>query len=189
MTRVTVLRLGYGALGVTLLALAVGQVAGALIPAGLAVALVAGFLLAFSDDDLPKWAGITLLAYLLVSVLTFVAASPITIRGGARLYVPAMADESLQYYLFLASPLLLTATGLAAAWERERPARFLLAGALAGFVVVAGLTLSLAPNGSTSAAVSTAQQQGNLLEVLYALSAIAGASGALWSASRPEEYA
>lgn len=197
MTRLGALRLGYGAIGAAFAALAASTFVAPLLFLGLLLALAGGFLLAFSDDDVPKWAGLALLAYFLVALLAFLAATPITIDRGDGYFVnaapPDLANKVTEY-LVLFSPLMLGATAVAAAWEREHPPRFLLMGAVAGFVIVAALSLVLLPKvvdpsdpEGVSSAVAAARQQGALLSTLFAVSAAAGAAGALWAATRPEE--
>lgn len=193
MTRVAVLRAGYASFALAFGALAASALAGSLVLAALAIALLGALLLLFSDDDLPKWAGIVLLAYFGLIMASFLLATPITVRRGGSFGIeppnPALATNVL-YYLGLASPLMLAGTALAAAWERERPARLLLLGAVGGLVVVAILTVTVTPSGADAAAVArAAASQGNLLQLLFGLSAVAGAGGALWSAARPEEFA
>ena len=190
MTRSGVLRAGYVALGLAFLALAGASVAGSLLIPGLLLAFAGAIVLLFSQDDLPKWAGITLLAYYALLVLAFLAATPITIRkGGAFGFEPLAPDlaADVEYYLGLVFPLMLTATSLAAAWERERPVRYLLLAAALGFVLVAILTVVQRPGGATSTDVARAAAQGSLLAALIGLSALAGAAGTFWSAARPEE--
>lgn len=186
------LRAGYACFALAFAALAASAVAGSLLLAGLALAAVAAILLLFSDDDLPKWAGVALVAYFLLIGLAFVLATPITIRRGGNFGIeppnPQLASTVL-YYLGLGSPLMLAGTALASAWERELPPRLLLMGGLGGFVLVAFLTVALAPAGTDASAVARAAAQGNLLRVLFALSALAATLGAAWGAARPEEFA
>jgi hypothetical protein len=194
MVRPAVLRAGYAALGLAFLALAVSSYAGALLFAGLGLALLASILLAFSRDDLPKWAGLTLLAYFVVTAVAFAAAQSVTVRLGAERshYEPLSPGlgQRVFEYLSVFSPFVLVACSLAGTWERERPARFLALGAAAGFVAVAVLTLILTPRGTTvTALAASGSAQAGLLRGLSALSALAGAAGAAWSAARPEEYA
>jgi len=187
-TRVQVLRAGYAALGLAFLALAWSP----LLLAGLVIAFAGSILLLFSDDDMPKWSGLVLLLYYALLILSFLFSAPITFRGGG-FYLdplqPALASL-VQYYLGLAFPLILAATALTAAWERERGARFLLLGAALGFVLVAILTIALRPTGEKAEQLAqSARQQGALVTILVALAALAGAAGAFWGAARPEEYA
>lgn len=202
MTRLGVLRLGYGAIGASFAALALSTFVGALLFLGLALAFVGGVLLAFSDDDLPKWAGIALLGYFLFCVVAFLAATPITIDRGDGYFVnkapPELANKVMEY-LVLLSPLMLGATAAAAAWEREHAPRLLLFGAVAGFVVVAILSLLLVPEVAAgnaeevaeevANAASSARAQGDMLRTLFSVSAAAGAAGAIWAAGRPDEVA
>ena len=193
MTRLVVLRSGYAALGLAFLALAAGFVVDSLVILGLAIALVGGFLLAFSDDDLPKWAGIALVAYFLVTVLAFFAATGITVNVGGESYFwndsPIDSAAQITTWIFLVSPLMLGAAAIVASWERENAARFLLVGAVAGFVLVAVLTILLVPDDTGADAVAAAQRQGDMVQMLFAASAAAGALGSLWAAGRPDRYA
>ena len=183
------LRAGYASLGLSFAALAGSINVPALVLPGLALAFVGGLLLAFSDDELPKWAGIALVGYFVLTLLLFLASTPITINRGGRYFVnpapPELANE-IFYWVGLLSPLILAGAAIAATWERERPPRMLLYGAMGGFVLVALLSIVLVPRGGS---VDAAASQGRLLEMLFALSAAAGAIGALWAASRPEETA
>lgn len=192
MTRTGLLRAGYACFALAFASLGASAVAGSLLLVGLLLALIAAVLLVFSDDELPKWAGIVLVAYFVLIGAAFLLATPITIRRGGNFGLeppnPQLASTVL-YYLGLASPLLLAGTALAAAWERERSPRLLLMGALGGFVVVALLTVAVAPSGTDPDAIARATSQGNLLRLLFSLSSIAATVGAAWSAARPEEYA
>jgi hypothetical protein len=183
------LRSGYAALGVAFGALAGSIVVPGLVLPGLALAFVAGILLAFSDDDMPKWAGISIVGYFLLTAILFLAATPITVNRGERFFVnpapPELANEVF-LWLGLLSPLILAGAGIAAAWEREHAPRILLFGALAGFALVAILSIVLVPGDTDPGG---ARAQGSLLQMLFALSALAGAAGALWAASRPEDVA
>src|SRR5687768_15782801 len=86
-TRAAMLRAGCAALGLAFAALAATLAVPTLILGGLALGFLAGILLAFSDDELPKWAGISLVAYFVLTALAFVATTPITIqRGGSNYY-------------------------------------------------------------------------------------------------------
>lgn len=194
MDRVALLRWGYGALGLSFAAFGASVVAGGLIFVGILFALLGGLLLALSGDDLPRWAGVALLLYFLVSLAAFVAATPVTVRleffKGFVNDDPSPLATALFDHLVLALPLVIGGTAVAAAWEREWPPRILLWGALGGFVVVAILTVALLPSGdATRASFSTAQTQGRLLEILFGLSGGLGTLGALWAATRPDEYA
>lgn len=208
MTRLGVLRAGYGALGFAFAGIAGSVYVPSLLLPGLALAIVAGILLAFSDDPLPKWAGFALLGYFLFTIVLFLAATPITInRGGERYFAnpapPELAGD-LIYWTGLGSPLMLASAGILSAWERERAARVLLAGAAVGFVVVGALSIVLVPqlepecatdpfaaecSGAAERAASEAARQGDMLRALTALSAAAGAAGAIWAAGRADEYA
>lgn len=208
MTRIGVLRAGYGALGFAFAGLAAGIAVPSLVIPGLALGLVAGALLAFSDDPLPKWSGIALVVYFVVTVVAFLAATGITVElGGERYFVndsPAAATQSITSWITLASPLMLAGAGTVAVWERERPPRILLLGAIAGFVIVGILTAVLVPEldpkcatdafapgcaGAAQQAAAEGARQGNMLRMLTAVSAAAGAAGAIWAAGRPDEYA
>lgn len=191
-TRLVVLRSGYGALGLAFLALAAGYVVDSLVILGLVIALVGGVLLAFSDDDLPKWAGITIVVYFVVTVLAFLAASGMTIKVGEQRFFwndsPAAAAEQVMTWFFLVSPLMLGAAAIVASWERENAARILLFGAVGGFILVAVLSVILVPSGTGSTAAASAQRQGDMVQGLFAASAAAGALGSLWAAGRPDSY-
>lgn len=193
MTRVQILRAGYAALGLAFLALAGSTASGALLLAGLAVGFVASILLLFSDDELPKWSGGVILAYFVLFVISFLFASTITVRSGGAYHLefPATAlFDQVKTWLSLAFPLFLAGTTIAAAWERELPARWLLIGAACGFVLVAILTVTLTPTGQQATEIAqSGQRQGNATIIIGALSALAGAAGAMWSAARPDEYA
>lgn len=192
MTRVGVLRVGYGAYALAFAALAASAASPGLLLAALAIGFLGGLLLVFSDDDLPKWAGLVLVGYFLVILVAFLLATPITVRRGGSYGIeppnPALASTVL-YYLGSLSPLLLAGSALTAAWERERPARLLLMGAVGGLIVVAVLTVVLVPTGASPDDIKRATSQGNLLQVLLGISALAAAVGAGWSAARPEEFA
>lgn len=188
-----VLRGGYGSLGLAFVALAGGAWVPSLVVPGLGLAFLAGILLAFSDDDRPKWAGIALVVYFAVTVLAFLVASGTTINiRGQRFFLNDSPPETLgtiTSWITLLSPLMLAGAAIAATWDRERPPRVLLVGAVGGFVVVALLSVILTPAGIDSAAAATsAQAQGRMLQLLFAVSAVAGAAGALWAAGRPESY-
>lgn len=208
MTRVGLLRAGYGGLGIAILCLSGSFVpaAGWLVLLSPIVAVVAAGLLAFSRDDIPKWAGIAFLAYAALSFAAFVASTPTTIklsfwRGWAN-QDPSPVAQAFQEYLLLALPIMVAATALVAAWEREDGARLLLAGALVGIIAVGGLTIALTPttgagddgslpgDGSEDIlqAQARARSQANLLSILLVLSAGAGAAGSFWAAARPEDY-
>lgn len=196
MKNTALLRGGYGALGIAFACLAAGAwIPGVVIP-GLLVAFVGAILLAFCDDDHPKWAGIALIVYFLVTALAFVIASGATINiRGQRFFVndsPPEAMATITNWITLFSPLMLASAGIAAAWDRERPPRVLLAGAIGGFLLVALLSVFLAPDAAGSAtlagAADEAEAQGRMLQLLFAVSAATGALGALWAASRPDSY-
>jgi hypothetical protein len=186
MVRVLLLRAGYALLGLVFLALAGSAYLGQLVIAALALAFVAAVVLAFTDDELPKWAGIALLVYFVVTAAVFLLSVPIKYRA---YYVDPSVSGDVSYYLFLFSPLILAAAAIVAAWERERPVRFLLVGGLVGFVIVGVFTVVLVPRGTDPSALAAAQGEANLLLALLAVSALAAAAGAFWSSARPEEYA
>ncbi|GEM_PF-6413781 len=186
------LRAGYGAFGVAFLSLAGAQLAGNLVLLALLAGLAGGLCLALSKDDLPKWAGLAMLAYFALSLLAFLAATPITIGRGGGYFVndkPSAVFDALYYYVVLAFPIMLGATALASTWERELPPRALLMGAVAGSALWAVLSYALVPRVDPSLGVGAATAQNNLLALLAAASALAGAAGAAWAASRPDEYA
>lgn len=192
MTRVAMLRAGYAGVGVAFAALAASIAVPSLLLPSLGLAFLAGVLLAFSDDDLPKWAGIALLAYFLLSALAFLAATPITIGKGGGYFVnkaPPDLAGSVMEWMGILSPLILGGAAITAAWEREWGPKALLVGAVAGFILVAVLTVVLVPSDTSAAAVEAAASQARMLSVLFALSAGAGAIGALWAAGRSEEIA
>lgn len=184
------LRSGYATLGVAFAALAASILLPALVLPGLALAFVAGGLLAFSADELPKWAGLALVGYFVLTLILFLAATPITIDRGESVFVnpapPALAEEVF-YWLGLLSPLILAGAALAAAWERERTPRGLLLAGLGGFLLVALLSIFLVPGDADAA--TAAASQGRIVRTLFALSAAACAAGAFWSAARPREVA
>jgi hypothetical protein len=190
-TRVRVLSAGYAAFGAAFAILVASAWVGALLPYALLVGLAAAVLLLFSDDDLPKWAGIVLVAYFGLIVAAFLLATPITVRTGGSYGIepphPRLAEQ-VGYYLGALSPLMMAGTALAAAWERETPARLLLVGAVGGFVIVGVLTFALRPGGTDLVEVQRAASQADLLSLLFAVSALSGAVGAGWSAARPQEF-
>lgn len=187
------LRGGYAAFGLAYVALAASVLVQAALPAGLVLVLVGAILLSLSQDDLPKWSGLALVGYYVVTLLAFVASTPITINKGGRYFVndaPPELANALFSYLVLALPLMLGAATLAAAWEREWPPRLLLCGSIGGFLLVGILSIFLLPNGEdVTEAAQSAKLQADLIQTLFAVSAAAGAVGALWAATRPDEYA
>ena len=191
-TRVRVLRAGYAAFAAAFAVLVASVAAGSLLPYALLVGLAAALLLVFSDDDLPKWAGVVLVAYFALILVAFLLATPITVRTGGSFGIeppnPRLAEQ-VGYYLGALSPLMLAGTALAAAWEREKPARLLLMGAVGGLLVVGVLTFALRPAGTALTDVQRAASQASLLNLLFAISALSGAAGAAWSAARPQEFA
>jgi hypothetical protein len=88
----------------------------------------------------------------------------------------------------LVSPLMLAAAGIAAVWERDRPPRLLLMGALGGMALFAVLSIFLMPGEAVDveSARQASESQGDLLQMLFALSAGIGAVGALWASARPD---
>jgi hypothetical protein len=185
--RFGVLRAGYGAFAVSFAAFAGSAYVGELLFLALLSGVVGGFLLAFCDDDLPKWAGIALLGYFALMVIVFLATTPVTINKGGGYFINGAPPEFgplVLYYVGFVSPVMLAATALAAAWEREWTVRLLLVGALAGCALFAILTFILVPTGSAQA-----HQQGALLGILFALSGGCGVAGCLWATARPQEFA
>lgn len=210
MDRVALLRAGYATLGLSLLSFGGSLVVGALVFLGIGFALLGGILLALSGDDLPRWSGLSLVLYFLVTVGAFVAATPFTVRleffSGFLNDQPSPFASKFFEYLVLVLPVMVAGTALAAAWEREWTPRLLLGGSAAGFALVILLTLVLQPadgaedavngtmapeaaNQAADEAAATAATQSALLRSLMALSAAAGSFGAFWAASRPDEYA
>ena len=194
MSRVAFLRAGYVAFCVAFLAVGASIVgAGALFLLALLAALVAGILFALSRDELPKWAGIALLAYFGLSVLAFLAATPITIGKQGDYFVndkPSSMFHDAYDYVVLAFPIMLGGAALASAWERERGPKTLLFAGLAASVVWAALSIALVPTaGKATLEVASAQTQNHLLDLLAVAACIASAAGALWAALRPDEYA
>lgn len=193
MDRVVLLRWGYAALGLSFVAFAASTVLGAAALAGIALALVAGVLLALSGDDLPRWAGLALVLYFVVTLLVFLAATPVTVRlESFRGFVnddPSPLAEAVFGYLVMAMPLMMAATGVASAWEREWPPRLLLWGSLAAFLLVSVLHVVLAPTQADELGAARGETYGRLMTSLFGLSGAVGALGALWAAARPDEYA
>lgn len=199
MSRVRFLRAGYAALALALFALAGSALSGALLLLALPCALAGGILLALSRDDLPRGAGITLLAYFLLTLVFFLLSSPITLRGNYFVNgAPPALAEAVYGYLVLALPVFIVAAGLVASWEREWPARTTFLVALIGFLLVGVLNYTLLPSAPSSetatsaeilAARAKAETYGHILQGLFAVFALAGAIGATWSAARPDEYA
>jgi len=183
-TRPAVLRTGYGLLAAAFAALAASvlPVGGALIVPSFFLAFVAAWFLAFSDDDIPKWGGFAILAFVVLTAALFVLSNPISFSHNGRYYVepvsPTLAQAVYDTLVSL-SPVIVAGAALAAAWERETPVRVLLVGGAVGLLVVEVVTLLPA----------SGQAQASLLLALFALSALACAIGAGWSAARPEEYA
>lgn len=189
------LRAGYVSFGVAFLAVAGAEVGfGALLLLALAAALAGGFFLAFSQDDVPKWAGLAILAYFGLTVLAFLASTPVTINKGGGYFVndnPSAFFADLYDYVVLAFPIMLAATAFAAAWEREAGPRVLLALAGAGAILWAVLSFALVPQGGgkASAVAAAASAQNSILNAVALASAVAGVAGAAWAALRPDEYA
>ena len=198
-TRVGLLRAGYVALGFAILSLA-GSFSPALawlVLVSPVLAFVGAICLAFSGDDIPKWAGIAFLAYAGITLAAFILTTPATIRlsfwRGWANAEPHPVAAAVAEYLLLAMMLMPIATALVAAWERENASRVLLTGGLLGLLMVGVLTILLDPGTGTTAAdiarvESKANAQAQLLNLLLVLSAAAGAAGAWWAAWRPEEY-
>lgn len=211
MPRIGALRAGYALLGLAIVAL-VGSYVEALAWAVLLAplfALVGALCLVFSRDDVPKYAGLALLAYALLTLLAFAAATPATIRlsfwkGFANPDPPAAA-RALIDYLVLVLPIMVATTAAVAAWERENGARLLLAGSAVGLLLVAIVSVAVTPGGTAASdtalnasdprasedileARSAADRQAALLKVLVVLSTACGVAGAAWAAVRPDEY-
>lgn len=187
MTRVGLLRAGYAAFAVAFLAVVASLAAGAFLLVAILAALAGAFLLTWSRDELPKWAGLAMLGYFALTLVAFAASTPITINKGGGYFLndaPSPVFAQLFYYIGFAFPVMLGATALAATWERERGVRNLLLASLAGFVLMALLTFALRPSSPGAAAM-----QGGLLKLLAAAAALAGVAGAAWAAARPDEYA
>ena len=189
-TRVMLLRAGFGALAFAFLSLAGAPLAGLLLPLGLLAAFAGAGLWAFSRDELAKWAGIGLLTYFGVSLVTFLAATPVTIRldffSGFLNAEPSRFASELFGYLILLSPLMLAAAAAVAAWEHGPTPRYLLIGATLGFVIVGFLTIALTPNATDPTAAARATTTGNVLASLLQLVAVVATVGAIWAASRSE---
>lgn len=210
MDRVALLRAGYATLGLSLAAFGASLVVGALVFVGIVLGLVGGVLLALSGDDLPRWSGLSLVLYFLLTFGAFVAATPVTVRleffSGFLNDRPSPFASQVFDYLVLVLPVMIAATALAAAWEREWTPRLLLGGSVAGFALVIVLTLVLEPPGPelpeegaepedpavaarrASEAAEAAQMQSNLVRALMGVSAAAGSLGAFWASGRPDEY-
>lgn len=195
MSRVGLLRAGYLVFGLAFLAIAATELGvGAALFLGLAASLVAGILLAFSQDDVPKWAGIVMVAYFAFSVLMFLASTPITINKGEGYFVndsPSKTFAAVFDYALLAFPIMLAAAAFIAVWERERGPRILLGISIAGAILWAVLSFLLVPEagGRTSAVAAAAASQNRLLDAVAVGAALLGAAGAAWAAWRPDEYA
>lgn len=207
-SRVGLLRAGYIALGFSILCLAGSftESFGWLVLLSPVFALVGAICLAFSGDDIPKWAGIAFLVYAGITLVAFIATTPATIRlsfwRGWANADPHPVAAAVADYLVLAMMLMPAATALVAAWEREHGPRLLLMGAVVGLVAVGVLTVVLDPTPESppvdtetgrpavdiAGAQEDAEAQARLLGILLALSAAAGAAGAWWAAWRPEEY-
>lgn len=209
MARLGVLRAGYGTLAFAIACLSGTFVSslGWLVLVSPVAAFVGAVLLAFSQDDIPKWAGLAFVVYAVLTFAAFLAATPTTIHfkflAGTANPNPHPVAVALQDYLLVALPIMLLATALVASWERENGVRLLLAGALVGIVAAAGMTLTLGADEDASggdgnqtaeeidaeqrAARARAASQGDLLKWLLGLSVLAGAAGAAWAAARPDE--
>lgn len=199
--RIGALRAGYVALGVSFLSLGAARYLGLLLPFGLLFAIAGGILFALSRDDLPRYAGLGLLAYFLVSILVFLAATPLTLRSGGSSYFvndsPSPQLTTIYQDLLLGLPIVLGAALTAAAWEREWTPRVLVLGALGGSALWFVLILLLQPGGGgvnmtadqASLGASTAQTTGRIVDALLAVAGLSGAAGAFWASARPDEYA
>lgn len=193
MDRVALLRWGYGAFGLSLAAFGVSAIQGYAVFLAILLAFAGAVLLSLSGDDLPRWSGVAMLLYFLVTALAFFAATPVTIRleffkGFVNDDPPAILSAVFDH-LVLAMPVMVVGTVIAAAWEREWPPRVLLVGSVVGFILVSLLHFVLEPPGTDLEAIAEAERQGNILRILFGVSAAVGALGALWAASRPDEYA
>lgn len=201
MTRVVLLRAGYIGLGLAFLLGAASTLAPAFVLLGAAVAFLACLALLFSRDDVPRWAGLALLGYFVVTIAMFVFSSSVTFRSGGSGYHIDATSPGLAQAIFddlvIVGPFVLGGAALAATWERERPVRILMVGALVGFLLVALLTVVLRvpppSDPKDAAAVLNAQQaaaaQAKLLLALGGISSLAAAVGTFWAAARPEEFA
>lgn len=192
MTRLGVLRAGYLSLGLAFAALTGSIAIGALLLLGFVIALVAGILFAFSDDDLPKWSGLALVAYFLLSVLAFMAATPITIERGGNYFVnaapPRLASDVLQW-MGLIAPLFFAAVAVGAMWEREPAPKWMAVGGLVGFFLFAVMSIALVPSGSDpSMAADSARAQGSILQGLFAVSAAVLTVSLVWATARPDSW-
>lgn len=201
--RIGVLRVGYVTLALSFASLAAAPYAGALLPFGLLLALVGGGCFAFTRDELPRYAGLTLLVYFVVALVVFFASTPVTLRSGGSNYfvndAPPAILTSVFQDLLLGLPIVLGAALCVAVWEREWAPRLLVLGALVGSAIWFVLVLVFEP-GTAAAGVnvtaeqatlgaSTAQTSARLMDALLALSGLCGAAGALWAFARPDEYA
>jgi hypothetical protein len=184
MTRAAVLRSGYGLLAVAFVALGASATpaGGALVLPSFFLAFVAAWFLVFSDDDIPRWGGLVILAFVVLTLVVFVLANPISFSHNGHYYIepvsPTLA-QALYDTLIQLSPVIIAGAALAASWERETPVRILLVGGAIGLLVVEVVTLL----------PTSGQAQATLLLALFAVSALACAIGEGWSAARPEEYA
>lgn len=201
--RLRVLRAGYVALAAAFVSIAASPYVGAFLLLGLLLALAGAILLVFSRDELPRYAGLGLILYFLVSLAVFVASTPTTIRsGGANYFVnddPNPALAVVYQDLLLGLPLMVAGALTVAVWERERAPRLLTVGALVGGGIWFVLFLLLAPGADVGGVNVTAEQaalsasravtNARLMDALLALSALCGAAGAGWASARPDEYA
>lgn len=182
------LRAGYATLAAAFAAFAGGIYVGALLVVGLMLALVGGVLLAFSQDELPKWAGRAMIAYFLLIVVLFLASTPVTINKGGGYFIngapPAFAKTILDYLGFV-TPVMLGAIALTSIWEREWAPRALVIASLAGCALFALLNFILVPDATRPDA--TVEQQGAIFTALFVLSGACGAAGCAWAAARPED--
>lgn len=189
MTRTKVLRLAYVCVGLTFLALAASFVpaGAALLGLGLLLGFVGGVLFLFSDDDLPRYAGFAIVGYFLLVFLAFVGSNGATIRiGDSQFFAndqpPAVLDAVFDY-LVLGLPMLFVGAACVAAWETGLP-RWVLVGALAGFVLVAILTAALNPSLQGDV---TQYGGGAALAAVFSLTALVGAVGAFWAARNADQ--
>lgn len=179
------------AIGLTFLALAATFVpAGSslLIP-GLLLGFIGGVLFLFSEEDLPRYAGLAIVGYFALVIVTFLASNGVTVRIGDSNYFandqpPAFLTAVFEY-LVLGLPILFVAASTIAVWELGGP-RWLLIGALAGFALVVALTIILNPS-LEGESVNPGGSQA--IGPLFSLAALAGAAGAFWASRNAGELA
>lgn len=190
-TRTQVLRFGFIAIGLTFLALAATFVpaGSSLLVPGLLLGFVGGILFLFSDDELPRYAGLAIVAYFALVLVTFLASNGITVRFGDSSYFandrPPAFLSAVFDYLVLGLPILFVAASTIAVWELGGP-RWLLVGALAGFALVVVLTIALNPS-LDGEAINPGGSQ--VIGPLFSLAALAGAAGAFWASRNAADIA